>query len=121
MDVLLQYTCVFYDLPIWVNYVYWKAQITNFLFSIFLPLLLSYPHTFLSSRPPIILIYGLLTSETPENKMGEEQAVPEYTNLPRVFHAGKKGTIINTNRRPVICSASPESELNNISRAVFRI
>ena len=61
---------------------------------------ITYQHTFLSPRPPINLIYGLLTSEikfhTPENKMGKTESVPEYTNLPRVFHAGKKVTIINT-------------------------
>jgi hypothetical protein len=32
---------------------------------------------------------------TPGNKMGKIQSAPDYTKLPRVFHAGKRGTIIN--------------------------
>jgi hypothetical protein len=101
MDILLQY-CMFFDLSDG-NYVYWKVKLKFFLFSIFLSLFLLYPHNFLSPRPQIILIYGLLTSDTkfhtPENKMGKMQSVPEYTNLPRVLHAGKNDTIINKKKK----------------------
>jgi hypothetical protein len=60
---------------------------------------LLYPHIFLSPRPPIILIYGLLTSEakfiTPVNKIGKIESSPDYTNLPHVFHAEKNCTNMN--------------------------
>jgi hypothetical protein len=75
----------------------------NFLFPILLSLLLLYPHIFLSPDPPVILIYGLLTSEnyfhTPANKMRKIQSATEYTNLTRVFHVGKKCTILNKNKK----------------------
>lgn len=65
--------------------------------------MLLYPHTFLSPRLPVILIYGLLTSETkfltPENKIGKVQSAPDYTNLPRVFHAEKKCTRMNKKKK----------------------